>query len=135
MPVARPLVITLTGPESTGKSTLADRLARRFAAPVSAEGARHYVDAAVVGRAWGDLTVRHVDGLEADVHELAPDIAVLAIPADDAQRLVDRVVAVGIKAIMSFVPAQLQVPADVSLKTVNMAMELEGLSYALSHRE
>jgi redox-sensing transcriptional repressor len=93
------------------------------------------VDAAVVGRAWGDLTVRHVDGLEADVHELAPDIAVLAIPADDAQPLVDRLVDAGIKAIMSFVPAQLQVPPDVSLKTVNMAMELEGLSYWLTNRD
>jgi redox-sensing transcriptional repressor len=93
------------------------------------------VDAAVVGRAWGDLTVRHVDRLEADVHELAPDIAVLAIPADDAQPLVDRLVGAGIKAIMSFVPAQLQVPPDVALKTVNMAMELEGLSYWLTNRD
>jgi redox-sensing transcriptional repressor len=93
------------------------------------------VDPAVVGRAWGDLTVRHADRLEDDARALAPDIAVLAIPADDAQPLVDRLVAVGIKAIMSFVPAQLQVPADVSLKTVNMAMELEGLSYWLTNRD
>ena len=42
---APPLVVTLTGPESTGKSTLAARLGRRFAVPTSAEGARHYVDA------------------------------------------------------------------------------------------
>ncbi len=45
MSVVRPLVITLTGPESTGKSTLAAHLGRRFGVPVSAEGARHYVDA------------------------------------------------------------------------------------------
>jgi nicotinamide riboside kinase len=38
-------VIALTGPESTGKSTMAERLAERFAAPLSGEGARHYVDA------------------------------------------------------------------------------------------
>jgi redox-sensing transcriptional repressor len=36
---------------------------------------------------------------------------------------------------MSFVPAQLQVPPDVALKTVNMAMELEGLSYWLTNRD
>ena len=45
MPVVRPLAITLTGPESTGKSTLAALLARRFDTAVSAEGARRYVDA------------------------------------------------------------------------------------------
>lgn len=92
-------------------------------------------DPAVVGRAWGDLVVRHVDQLEADVRARAPDIAVLAIPAADAQPVVDRIVGAGIKAIMSFVPAQLQVPPDVSLKSVNMEMELEGLSYWLTNRD
>ena len=42
---ARPLVVVLTGPESTGKTTIAAWLARRFDVPWSAEGARAYVDA------------------------------------------------------------------------------------------
>ena len=92
-------------------------------------------DPAVIGRRWGELTVRDIARLEADVRAEPPDIAVLAIPAENAQAVVDRVVAAGVKAILSFVPAQLQVPPDVSLKTVNMAMELEGLSYWLSNRE
>jgi redox-sensing transcriptional repressor len=48
---------------------------------------------------------------------------------------VDEVVAAGITGIMSFAPIQLHVPADVTLNTVNMAMELERLSFALSNRE
>lgn len=88
-----------------------------------------------VGRAWGDLVVRHVDRLEADAREARPDIAVLAVPAETAQPLVDRIVNAGIRAIMSFAPAQLQVPPDVSLRTVNMEMELEGLSYWLTTRD
>ena len=92
-------------------------------------------DPAVVGRAWGDLVVRHVDRLEADAVDGAPDIVVLAIPAADAQPVVDRIVGAGVKAIMSFVPAQLQVPPEVSLKSVNMEMELEGLSYWLTNRD
>ena len=40
----------------------------------------------------------------------------------------------GIKAILNFAPIQLSVPADVTVRTVNMAMELEGLSFALSNR-
>ena len=92
-------------------------------------------DPSVVGRAWGELVVRHVDLLEDDARAQLPDIAVLATPAEHAQPLVDRIVRAGVKAIMSFAPAQLQVPPDVSLKSVNMAMELEGLSYWLTNRD
>lgn len=47
----------------------------------------------------------------------------------------DRSVRAGIKAILNFAPAQVIAPPGVTIKNVNMAMELEGLSYALSHRE
>ena len=59
----------------------------------------------------------------------------LAIPADDVQSEVDRIVRAGIRAILNFAPAQVHVPPGVTLKTVNMAMELEGLSFALTNRE
>jgi redox-sensing transcriptional repressor len=36
---------------------------------------------------------------------------------------------------LNFAPVQLQVPGEVALKTVNMAMELEGLSFALTNRD
>ena len=48
---------------------------------------------------------------------------------------VDRIVRAGITAILNFAPAQVQAPPGVTIKTVNMAMELEGLSYALRHRD
>ena len=57
------------------------------------------------------------------------------MPAEDAQKMVDRVVKAGMKAILNFAPTQLHSPADVTIKTVNMAMELEGLSFALTNRE
>ena len=40
----------------------------------------------------------------------------------------------GIKAILNFAPVQLHVPTDVALSTVNMAMELEGLTFALTNK-
>ena len=48
--------------------------------------------------------------------------------------MANRLVAVAIKAVLNFAPMQLQVPSDVTVKNVNMAMELEGLSYALANR-
>ena len=59
----------------------------------------------------------------------------VTVPSENAQSVVDRVVRAGIKAILNFAPTQIQVPNDVTVKTVNMAMELEGLSFALTNRD
>jgi redox-sensing transcriptional repressor len=40
----------------------------------------------------------------------------------------------GVKAILNFAPVQLSVPRDVAVKSVNMALELETLSFALANR-
>lgn len=90
-------------------------------------------DPAKIGRRWDSQTVRDIAELERDAAAARPDIAVLAIPAEDVQDAVDSIVRAGIRAILNFAPAQIHVPAGVTIKTVNMAMELEGLSYALSH--
>jgi redox-sensing transcriptional repressor len=88
-----------------------------------------------VGKPLEGIPVRDITHLEKDVSKDAPDIAVVTVPSENAQAVVDRVVRAGIKAILNFAPTQLQVPPDVTVKTVNMAMELEGLSFALTNRE
>lgn len=92
-------------------------------------------DPGIVGTDLEGVVVRDIAHLERDVHREHPDIAVLAVPEEQAQRVADRVVRTGIKAILNFAPTQIQVPADVTVKTVNMAMELEGLSFALTNRD
>jgi redox-sensing transcriptional repressor len=71
--------------------------------------------------------------MEAGLRDEAIDIVIVAVPAEAAQVVVDRVVSAGVRAILNFAPTKLRVPADVALKNVNMAMELEGLSYALAN--
>ena len=61
-------------------------------------------------------------------------MAVLVTPAEPAQGVTDRLVRLGVKAILNFAPVQLVVPDDVVVKTVNLALELETLSYALANR-
>jgi redox-sensing transcriptional repressor len=92
-------------------------------------------DPSRIGSQWNEgLIVRDIADLERDAAREHPDIAVLAVPADHAQSVADRVVAAGISGILNFAPVQLQVPDHVTLKSVNMAMELEGLSFALVSR-
>ena len=88
-----------------------------------------------IGRAVDGLTIRALDRLPGDPESAAADIAVIAVPAAAAQATADLVVEAGIHAIMSFAPSRLAVPDDVAVKMVNMAMELEGLSFALTNRE
>ena len=91
-------------------------------------------DPAKIGKKWENLTVRDVANLEKDAPAERYDIAVLATPAESAQQVVKSIVNAGIKAILSFAPTQLNVPADVTVRAVNMAIELEGLSFALANR-
>ena len=52
--------------------------------------------------------------------------------APSAQRVVDLVIASGIKAVLNFSPGTLQVPADVKLKSVDLTVSLESLSFYLA---
>ena len=62
-------------------------------------------------------------------------IAVIAVPAASAQRVVDQVVAAGIKAILNFSPGTLRAPEDVKLKSVDLTVSLESLSFYLAQEE
>ncbi len=77
-----------------------------------------------------------------DIHDLkklarrdAISIAVIAVPAASAQRVVDMVIASGIKAVLNFSPGTLQVPPDVKLKSVDLTVSLESLSFYLARGE
>ena len=85
---------------------------------------------AKVGRVWNGLMVQADADMDATLRK-GIDIAIVAVPAEAAQAVVDRIVASGVRAILNFAPTKLAVPAHVTVKTVNMALELEGLSYAL----
>ena len=92
------------------------------------------VDPRRIGQKWGDVTVRDMTNLEREAASFECDIAVLAVPSPGAQRVAERIVRSGITAILNFVPVQLTVPASVAVRNVNMAMELEALSFALTNR-
>ena len=88
-----------------------------------------------IGRSLEGIEIRDIARFETDVAAERPEIAVIAIPGEGAQEVLDRIVRAGIKAVLNFAPVQLHAPPDVTVKSVNMAMELEGLSFALTNRE
>jgi redox-sensing transcriptional repressor len=74
-----------------------------------------------------------------DIHDLKKcakrdgiRIGVIAVPAESAQHVADLIVAAGIKALLNFSPGTLQVPPDVKLKSVDLTVSLESLSFYLA---
>jgi redox-sensing transcriptional repressor len=88
-----------------------------------------------IGRSLEGLEIRDMKHLESDIAKDQPEIAVLAVPTEVAQEVLDRIGRAGIKAVLNFAPVQLHAPADIAVKTVNMAMELEGLTFALTNNQ
>jgi redox-sensing transcriptional repressor len=90
------------------------------------------VDPARIGMSLGGVVVRDQRALDDDLAALDADIVLIAVPPEAAQAIVDRVARAGIRAILNFAPAALHAPPGVVLRSVDMAMELEILSYALA---
>lgn len=80
------------------------------------------------------IKVSDVKVLRKTLKENRIDMVILAVPAQAAQRVADEVVSAGVKTILNFAPIQIKVPNDVVLRSVNMAMELEHLSFCLVNK-
>jgi redox-sensing transcriptional repressor len=87
------------------------------------------VDPTKVGTRVADLKVRHLDELPAIVRAEGVAIGVIATPATEAQAVADRMVGAGIRSILNFAPAMLAVPEGVTIRKVDLAIELQILSY------
>jgi len=86
-------------------------------------------DPAKVGDRVGDFSVESIDDLPRIVQERDVAIAILAVPADAGQSVADRLVDAGVTAILNFAPKVIQVPEHVTLRKVDLAIELQILSF------
>ena len=90
-------------------------------------------DATKHGRRFGNIVVRPMEELPRAVREQHVSMAIVAVPAAEAQRVVDEAVAAGIKGILNFAPVMLHVPRAVHLQSVDLSIEIEYLSYLLTN--
>ncbi|WP_380169128.1 redox-sensing transcriptional repressor Rex [Jannaschia sp. R86511] len=86
-------------------------------------------DPAVVGTVVNGHTVHHVDEVAALVAERNVRIAVIATPARAAQATSDVLVAAGVTSILCFAGAAVRVPADVTVRAVDLSSELQILGF------
>jgi redox-sensing transcriptional repressor len=86
-------------------------------------------DARVVGTTVHGVVVRSVDDLPEIAEEHALSIGIIATPASAAQSVADQLVKAGVSSILNFAPTVISVPDDVSLRKVDLAVELQILSF------
>ena len=92
-------------------------------------------DSKKVGQQVHGLTIEDFNKVNELVKREQIDIAIIAVPADSAQAVADKLVGAGIQAILNFAPRSLKVPNNVTVKYENMAVEMEALSYFLSNKK
>jgi redox-sensing transcriptional repressor len=80
----------------------------------------------------GEIMIHDVRKIERVVREEGIDVAVIAVPARVAQRVLNQVMAAGVKAVLNFAPVRLHTRLDVKVKNVDLTISLESLSYFLA---
>lgn len=85
-----------------------------------------------VGTKVGAYTIHHIDDVCYVSKKESLEIAVIAVPAKNAQAAVDSLVECGVRAFLNFAPITIKVPQGIVVKNENMSIELEALSYHLS---
>jgi redox-sensing transcriptional repressor len=87
------------------------------------------VDPRKIGEQLAGMQIRHLDSLAKDVAREGIAIGIITVPASFAQDVADRMVEAGISAILNFAPAVVVVPDHVSLRKVDLSIELQILNY------
>lgn len=88
-----------------------------------------------VGKKIGNIEVAHIEELPKVMKEKKVSIGIVAVPAETAQEVADKLLKAGIECILNFAPTSLSVPDNVKVKDVDLSRELETLSYFLVNKK
>lgn len=89
------------------------------------------IDPAKIGKQIGNLIVKDLAAMCDYVAENKIQIAVLAVPAETAQHVIDDLVEVGITAILNYAPIYIKTPDGVQIEHIDPSVHLQKLSYYL----
>jgi redox-sensing transcriptional repressor len=92
------------------------------------------LDQSKVGQTISGVPVHHLDELPRLAREHAIRLAVVTVPAESAQSVADKLVEAGIDGILNFAPVTLSLSDGVNVQGVDLAIELEQLSFAVAGR-
>lgn len=89
----------------------------------------------LIGTVVAGVRITSQAAFEATMASQRPDLAVVATPGGVAQQVTDMAVGCGITSVLNLAPASLEVPPDVTVRNVDIARELQILTYHAGHRD
>jgi redox-sensing transcriptional repressor len=89
-------------------------------------------DPTKIGKRFGAFAIQTIDEMKPTVQRLGVRLAILAVPSEVAQDVADRVIEAGVRGILNFAPVSLNVPQDVAMNAVDLAVQLEQLSFQVN---
>lgn len=89
-------------------------------------------DPAKVGKKIGSFTIQPLGELKDTIRTHSIRLAIMTVPAEVAQDVADQLVEAGIRGLLNFAPVSLQLPPQVALNAVDLAVSLEQLSFQVN---
>ncbi|HRH43931.1 MAG TPA: redox-sensing transcriptional repressor Rex [Pyrinomonadaceae bacterium] len=89
-------------------------------------------DKTKIGNLVGEIKIHDIKKFAEIVEKANIDVAVIAVPAQFAQSILEMIIGAGIKAIMNFAPIPLKGEENIKIRTVDLTISLESLSYFLA---
>lgn len=121
--------VLLVGAGNLGRALLAYK---GFAAKGFRLSAVFDSDPAKIGKRHGQLAIQPMAELARTIAEGNIRLAIIAVPSDKAQQAADELIAAGIRGILNFAPISLEVPPNAALNAVDLAVQLEQLSFQVN---
>ena len=89
----------------------------------------------VVGQKLGEIAVSDSGDLDTFLHNHRADIGIVAVPAAEAQHVVDRLVNAGIRAILNYAPITAHVPPDVTIRHIDPVLAMQSMTFYIKQPE
>lgn len=85
-----------------------------------------------IGKKIGDFVVHPIDDMQKVIQERGIKMAMIAVPAEKAQEVADKLIEVGVRAILNYAPMTLNVPADIKVQYIDPVVQLQRMTFYLT---
>ncbi len=85
-----------------------------------------------IGKKIGDFEVHPIDEMQKIIQERGIKIAMIAVPAEKAQEVANKLIEVGVRAILNYAPMTLNVPADVKVQYIDPVVQMQRMTFYLT---
>jgi redox-sensing transcriptional repressor len=89
-------------------------------------------DPAKIGKKFGAFAIQPLAELQETIRKHAIRLAIMTVPAEVAQDVANRLVEAGVRGLLNFAPVSLQLPPEIALNAVDLAVSLEQLSFQVN---